>query len=119
MMSGADTYEDCPEEIKNWGVYVMVSIYQNAAGETPCMPDGLQPDIEATDDPMQPYQLGDVNEPMLRTALTAAGRDYETSEASSRSLSPARQSLEVPQKPVFGKRILLPSVALPNLKSIR
>ena len=90
----------------------MISIYQNAAGETPCMPDGLQPDIQAIDDPMLPYQLGDVNEPMLRAALAEAGRHYETSYAGSRSLSPAFRSLAVPQKPVFGKRIQLPPVPL-------
>ena len=112
MMSGEDTYVDCPEEIKNWGLYVMISIYQNAAGETPCMPDGLQPDIQAIDDPMLPYQLGDVNEPMLRAALAEAGRHYETSYSGSRSLSPAFRSLAVPQKPVFGKRIQLPPVPL-------
>ena len=109
MMSGEDSYENCPEEIKNWGVYVMVSIYQNALGETPCMPDGLQPDTEAIDDPMQPYQLGDVDEPLLRAALTQAGRHYETSDAGSRSMYPAFRSIEVPRKPSFGKRILLPS----------
>ena len=108
MMSGEDSYENCPEEIKNWGVYVMVSIYQNAWGETPCMPDGLQPDTEAIDDPMQPYQLGDVNEPLLRAALTQAGRHYETSDVRSRSMYPAFRSIEVPRKPTFGKRILLP-----------
>ena len=108
MMSGEDSYENCPEEIKNWGVYVMVSIYQNALGETPCMPDGLQPDTEAIDDPMQPYQLGDVNEPLLRAALTQAGRHYETSDVRSRSMYPAFRSIEVPRKPTFGKRILLP-----------
>ncbi len=120
MMSGEDSYENCPEEIKNWGVYVMVSIYQNALGETPCMPDGLQPDTEAIDDPMQPYQLGDVDEAMLRAALTEAGRHYETSDAGSRSLSPASRSrLEVPQKPIFGKRILLPPASLKTLKPSR
>ena len=108
MMSGEDSYENCPEEIKNWGVYVMVSIYQNALGETPCMPDGLQPDTEAIDDPMQPYQLGDVNEPLLRAALIQAGRPYEETSVESRSASRMFQHIAVPQKPVFGKRILLP-----------
>ena len=108
MLSGEDTYQHCPEEIKNWGVYVMISIYQNANGETPCMPDGLQPDTEAIDDPMQPYQLGDVDEPLLRAALTQAGRPYEETSVESRSASRMFQHIAVPQKPVFGKRILLP-----------
>lgn len=113
MMSGEDAYENCPKEIKNWGVYVMVSIYQNAAGETPCMPDGLQPDTPVQDDQIPLYQLGDVNEPLLRAALTQAGKQYDRPNARSRSMSPAFQHIDVPQKPVFGKRILLPSVNMP------
>lgn len=113
MMSGEDAYENCPEEIKNWGVYVMVSIYQNAAGETPCMPDGLQPDTPVQDDQIPLYQLGDVNEPLLRAALTQAGKQYDRANARSRSMSPALQHIDIPQKPVFGKRILLPSVNMP------
>lgn len=113
MMSGEDAYENCPEEIKNWGVYVMVSIYQNAAGETPCMPDGLQPDTPVQDDQIPLYQLGDVNEPLLRAALTQAGKQYDRANARSRSMSPALQHIDIPQKPIFGKRILLPSVNMP------
>lgn len=113
MMSGEDAYENCPKEIKNWGVYVMVSIYQNAAGETPCMPDGLQPDTPVQDDQIPLYQLGDVNEPLLRAALTQAGKQYDIANARSRSMSPALQHIDIPQKPVFGKRILLPSVNMP------
>lgn len=113
MMSGEDAYENCPKEIKNWGVYVMVSIYQNAAGETPCMPDGLQPDTPVQDDQIPLYQLGDVNEPLLRAALTQAGKQYDRANARSRSMSPALQHIDIPQKPIFGKRILLPSVNMP------
>ena len=113
MMSGEDAYENCPKEIKNWGVYVMVSIYQNAAGETPCMPDGLQPDTPVQDDQIPLYQLGDVNEPLLRATLTQAGKQYDRANARSRSMSPALQHIDIPQKPVFGKRILLPSVNMP------
>ena len=63
MLSAEEMYEKCPQELENWGIYVMVSIYQNADGKTPCMPDGLIPDIQIEDDPIQPYQIGDVNEP--------------------------------------------------------
>ena len=66
MLSAEDMYEKCPQELKNWGIYVMVSIYQNADGKTPCMPDGLIPDIQIEDDPIQAYQIGDVNEPLLK-----------------------------------------------------
>ena len=42
--------------------------------KTPCMPDGLIPDIQIEDDPIQAYQIGDVNEPLLKQALMEAGR---------------------------------------------
>ena len=39
------------------------------------MPDGLTPDVAASDDPFVMTQLGDVNEAMLKTALTQAGKN--------------------------------------------
>ena len=87
----------------------MVSIYQNADDETPCMPDGLIPDVKVVDDAMLPYQLGDVNEPLLREALTEAGRTYDVAAAAqTRSLIPQYKQMPGVQKPVFGRRILLP-----------
>ena len=81
----------------------MVSIYQNANGETPCMPDGLQPDVTVEDNPMLPYQLGDVNEPLLQAALLRAGRKYENLSTRSHSQLPLYPSLPMPQKATFGK----------------
>lgn len=108
LLSPEDVYEEFPQDIENWGIYVMVSIYQNAAGETPCMPDGLIPDVEVTDNAMLPYQLGDVDEPLLRAALTAAGRTYDDEGTlSTRSLDARFIPMRGVQKPVFGKRILL------------
>ena len=52
------------------------------------MPDGLIPDIQIEDDPIQAYQIGDVNEPLLKQALTEAGRSYETDGVRSRSALP-------------------------------
>lgn len=118
MLSGEDTYQRCPEEIKNWGVYVMVSIYQNANGETPCMPDGLQPDVTVEDNPMLPHQLGDVNEPLLQAALLRAGRKYENLSTRSHSQLPLYPSLPMPQKATFGKRILLPPAAIKHSDTI-
>lgn len=110
MLGAEDAYgEECPKAIKNWGIYVMVSIYQNADDETPCMPDGLIPDVKVVDDAMLPYQLGDVNEPLLREALTEAGRTYDVAAAAqTRSLIPQYKQMPGVQKPVFGRRILLP-----------
>ena len=111
MLSAEDMYEKCPQELKNWGIYVMVSIYQNADGKTPCMPDGLIPDIQIEDDPIQAYQIGDVNEPLLKQALMEAGRSYETNGVGSRSAaSPHFKALPPVKTPLFGKRIqLIPS----------
>lgn len=108
MLSAEDMYEKCPQELKNWGIYVMVSIYQNANGKTPCMPDGLIPDITVADDPIQSYQLGDVDEPLLKQALTEAGYPYRTASTRSRSVASTHfQTLPVTQTPFFGKRIQL------------
>ena len=115
MIAAKDAYKKVPEPIANWGMYVMVAIYQNAKGETPCMPNGLQPDVAADDDPMMPVQLGDDNELMLKTALTRAGKVYTEQKANSRSaiMNPFSQ-IEGPRKANFGKRILLPE-QLPSI----
>lgn len=75
------------------------------------MPDGLIPDIQIEDDPIQAYQIGDVNEPLLKQALTEAGRSYETDGVRSRSAaSPHFKALPPVKTPLFGKRIqLIPS----------
>lgn len=115
MIAAKDAYKKVPEPIQNWGIYVMVSIYQNAKGETPCMPNGLHPDIKVEDEPMFPEQLGDVNELMLKAALTRAGKIYDETETSSRAnASHKLEVIEGPHKANFGKRILLPN-QLPTL----
>lgn len=108
MISAKDAYNVVPEAIKDWGIYVMVSIYQNAAGQTPCMPDGLQPTIKATDDPMFPTQLGDVNEEMLKTALMRAGKNYDRPQTRSAQLTNTLKVVEGPHGASFGKRIMIP-----------
>lgn len=113
MMAAKDAYKLCPKAIEDWGIYVMVSIYQNADGETPCMPDGMVPDVEVADVPLLPYRLGDINEPLLLEALIAAGLPYDG------GFSPLTRGLGLQfgrmpdvRKPVFGRRILLPPAAL-------
>lgn len=40
MLSAEDMYEKCPQELKNWGIYVMVSIYQMPMEKLPvCLMD--------------------------------------------------------------------------------
>lgn len=108
MLSAKDAYEQVPQAIKNWGIYVMVSIYKNASNETPCMPDGLIPDTEAEDNPFEPYQLGDENEAMLKVALEKAGKEYTSSRAG-RIETPKMKTADTPKKAVFGRRIIIPS----------
>ena len=100
--------EVTPTAIKNWGIYVMIGIYMNSKNETPCMPNGLIPDIEAIDDPMQPVQLGDENEILLRAALEKEGKQYPETSSLSRSMLPWKKLKGQPHKTNFGKRILLP-----------
>lgn len=109
MLAAKDAYKKVPEPISNWGMYVMVSIYQNSKGETPCMPDGLQPNFVVDDEPLLPEQLGDVNELMLKAALQRAGKVYEDNGVKSRSgFTNMLHQIDAPHKANFGKRILLP-----------
>ena len=112
MLAAEDAYKTVPPAIKDWGIYVMVSIYKNANDETPCMPNGLTPDLNAEDYPLETYQLGDENEAMLKVALQRAGKVYPESR-SSVTYSPFIDSkvIETPKKPNFGKRIIMPSLS--------
>ena len=92
----------------NWGIYVMVSIYKNANDETPCMPNGLTPNVEAEDNPLETYQLGDENEAMLRIALEKAGKIYPASR-SQETYTADLKAIETPKKANFGRRIIIPS----------
>lgn len=67
-----EQYEVAVSDVQNWGIYVMVSRYADVNGQTPCMPDGFQPDIEVSDNPLDGFQLGDENETMLSVALNGA-----------------------------------------------
>lgn len=110
MLAAEDAYKTVPLAIKDWGIYVMVSIYKNANDETPCMPNGLTPDLNAEDYPLETYQLGDENEAMLKVALQRAGKVYPESR-SSVTYSPFIDSkvIETPKKANFGRRIIIPS----------
>lgn len=107
MLAAKDAYDKVPQAIKNWGIYVMVSIYKNANDETPCMPNGLTPDVEAEDNPLETYQLGDENEAMLKVALEKAGKVYPASR-SQETYTPNLKAIETPQKANFGRRIIIP-----------
>ena len=57
----------------DWGLYLMISRYADKNGNTPCMPNGFTPDIDATDNPAEGIALGDESEAMLAVALQEAG----------------------------------------------
>lgn len=108
MLAAEDAYNRVTQAIKNWGIYVMVSIYKNANDETPCMPNGLTPNVEAEDNPLETYQLGDENEAMLRVALEKAGKVYPASR-SQETYTPDLKAIDTPKKANFGRRIIIPS----------
>ena len=74
--------------IKDWGMYVMVSKFADAYGRNAAEPDGLGVDIEAFDNPLDGYVLGDENESMLRVALTAAGKKYVSAASQTPKVAP-------------------------------
>lgn len=108
MLAAEDAYNRVTQAIKNWGIYVMVSIYKNANDETPCMPNGLTPNVEAEDNPLETYQLGDENEAMLKVALEKAGKIYPASRTQE-TYTPDLKAIDTPKKANFGRRIIIPS----------
>lgn len=106
MLSPEDIYSKYNTAIKEWGMYVMISIYQNSNGDTPCMPNGIVPDKEVTEG-VDLVPWGDERDPLLRAALKSAGKVYETS-ATSRSASQGQLVKDIPHNAAFGKRIALP-----------
>lgn len=105
VLKASNVYESVPTAIKNWGIYVMINRYADKNGDNPCMPNGLVPDIELDDNPMEGYQLGDEQETMLRAALIRAGKtDLRT--VRSRSVSIPEYELSfLSTDPMYGKRI--------------
>ena len=62
-------YEKALPYVDNWGMYVMYSRYADRNGKTLSMPDGIVPDYEVADNPLDGYGLGDPQETMLAYAL--------------------------------------------------
>lgn len=109
ITSSGLSVKEAKKQTDNWGIYVMVSRYADVNGDTPCMPDGFVPDIEARDYPLEGLELGDENETMLKTALKRAGKTDST-----RAGTKAQRSVRLtPCEPLGctasdGYRILLP-----------
>ena len=91
MMYGAKSwYKDYDEALNDtqrelgkkyadkWGIYIMIGRYADKNGNTPCMPDGFVPDFIVSDNPVEPYPLGDEREAMLSYVLTKLGGTAST-----------------------------------------
>ena len=68
-----DEYDEALPYVDNWGMYVMYARYADCNGETISMPDGIAPDFEVDDDPLDGFELGDPQETMLAEALRIIG----------------------------------------------
>ena len=93
-------YEKALPYVDNWGIYVMYARYADCNGVTLSMPDGIAPDFEAEDDPLDGYALGDPGETMLATALgLIEGRTRSAATPSGPRLTPVP---EAPRRPGAG-----------------
>ena len=110
-------FADWKKYMKNWGIYVMISMYADKDGKNPCMPDGLTPDIEAADYFEESYALGDEREAMLNAALKRAGKTDLQARTVSRSLveRPQGEELHVRHGALEGKRIFTDEWMKPRL----
>ena len=82
-------YEKALPHVDNWGIYVMYSRYADCNGVTLSMPDGIAPDYEVDDDPLDGFDLGDPQETMLAFTLgLIEGRTRSAETASVPALNP-------------------------------
>ena len=102
---------------KNWGLYVMYSRFADKNGKTLCMPDGIVPEYEVDDDPLDGYKLGEPGETMLAKALSLCG--YKTKAQAARTADDRQTRPQLEEAPIrtdelrpgSGMRIILPQQA--------
>jgi hypothetical protein len=70
--------------------------YADKDGNTPCMPDGFEPDIKVDDDPLDGYELGDENETMLYTAINGKAPERSRSGLRKKASAPLEFQFERP-----------------------
>lgn len=106
--------------IKDWGIYVMISRYGDKDGNNPCMPNGLQPDVDATDVYTESYQLGDEREAMLRVALERAGKtDLEPLKSRASYSFMKGETLSSEKDWLYGKRIYTGDMIKPKAVNLK
>ena len=101
IMQGPDFYDKEAKSLKekgidpdegkrymdNWAIYLMIGRFADKNGETRCMPNGLKPDYEVSDNPWDGIPLGDPQEVMLARTLALCG--YQTAAPTARRLAHA------------------------------
>ena len=83
---GAEEYDIAIRYVDNWGIYLMYARYADCNGDTISMPDGIAPDYEVDDDPLDGFALGDPHETMLAAALRIIDGRTRAAETPSRPL---------------------------------
>ena len=105
---GKDFSEEGRKYTSGWGIYVMYSRFADKNGETRCMPDGLAPDYEVEDDPLDGFELGDPRETMLARTLSLCGYKATATTARPSARPAARKKVDAePLRPNYGMRIAL------------
>ena len=64
--------EEGKKVLSTWGMYIITSRYADCNGVTLSMPDGISPDYEVLDNPLDATPLGDSEEKMLAATLSIA-----------------------------------------------
>jgi len=125
MYGAKEWYDDYDEQLKEdqrergkkyadkWGIYVMIARYADKNGNTPCMPDGFEPDYYVKDNPLEPYPLGDEREAMLAAVLArlrglaAPAAGAAAARAPGLGLQPLGPEIRLERDPILSARILL------------
>ena len=92
-------YDKAKPYVANWGMYVMYSRYADCNGVTLSMPDGIAPDFEIDDNPLDGHALGDPSETMLAAALSLIEGRTRSASTAVPSLTPVP---DAPRRPGFG-----------------
>lgn len=106
---GKEHYNNGVESTSNWGIYVMVSRYADKDGVTASMPNGIAPDLEIGDNPLDGYQLGDENETMLAVAISGKLPEEGPKQSSLSFRGPVRMEDQLPSPAL---RIITPGKQL-------
>lgn len=94
---GKDHYNFGVKNTTNWGIYVMVSRYADKDGVTASMPNGISPDLEIRDNPLDGYQLGDENETMLSVAINGKLPEPGPKPSAMMRRGPSRMEVQMPR----------------------